>query len=130
MASPARKHMFIKRPPLFSEAASVSKSTGSAFNLFHRCFRRIATDRIDAIQAGSLRLVSFSDGNDLAVFCFQTETELAGFVRLNLKLGVGDGFIAFHGLVFQLSFDRISANGFDAIHTCMRLRWHRFRWLR
>ena len=93
MASPARKHMFIKRPPLFSEAASVSKSTGSAFNLFHRCFRRIATDRIDAIQAGSLRLVSFSDGNDLAVFCFQTETELAGFVRVNLKLGVGDGFI-------------------------------------
>ena len=50
-------------------------------------------DRIDAIQAGSLRLVSFSDGNDLAVFCFQTETELAGFVRVNLKLGVGDGFI-------------------------------------
>ena len=32
-------------------------------------------------------------GNDLAVFCFQTETELAGFVRVNLKLGVGDGFI-------------------------------------
>ena len=32
-------------------------------------------------------------GNDLAVFCFQTKTELVGFVRVNLKLGVGDGFI-------------------------------------
>ena len=66
----------------------------NGLRLFDGCVRGVPAHAFDAVQAAGLGFVTLGDGDDLAVAGLEAEAELTGFIGVNLKLGVGDGFIA------------------------------------
>ncbi len=64
------------------------------FGYYNGGVRGVLADALNAIEAAGLGLVALGGGDDLAIAGLEAEAELTGFIGVNLKLGVGDGFIA------------------------------------
>ena len=64
--------------------------------------RSVLSDALDAVQAGSLGLVTLAGGDDLAVARLEAEAGLARLVGVDLELGVRDLLESLNGLVLEL----------------------------
>ena len=68
----------------------------------------------DAVQGAVLGFVAFALADGLAVAGLQAEAELTGLVGVQLILGVSQGFVPLHGLIFHMG-QSIFLDRFDAV---------------
>ena len=93
----------------------LNEENGSGLDKEDFSFRRVLAHAFDAVQAGSLALVAFGDGDDLAILGFEAEAEFSGLIGIHLELRMRDFDDVCHGLIFELGFNGIAAHAFDAL---------------
>ena len=76
--------------------------------------RGVFADGLDAVQAAGQSFIGLAHRDDLAVGGFQTVTELAGFVSVNLELRICLSLKSFYGLIFSGGI-AVCANAFNTV---------------
>ena len=75
----------------------------------------VLLNAFDAVYAACLSGVALGSEDGLAVLSLEAETELAGLVLVDLKLGMLFGCVSFNGLVLYSGDGSILLNALDAV---------------
>lgn len=100
---------------LTSSCAGMSFTLFFRFGLYYGSVGSIFPHACNALFAAIFFDIALTDGNDLAVSCFEAESEFAGFILVYLKLRISFLGEALYGLVLEISDGSVFRNACDAV---------------